>query len=330
MSALLGRTACALALACVWVAAGSSRAVADEPLMQVERIVLSLDGAPVAVSAGDVITIEGTLSSTYDGSEIDAFSRRTNNLDFVDAGPFIDVPEGSELIEADQTAHRYVVRIGEDGSVAFAVQRLAMSQLVTRSVAASRLRGAFELARPVAVAIPFNEGVIVSSVPTPADSSGPWWPLGALVVLGGALAIPLSRRRKGFAPLIRRARRAQKAVAQEAERLGPAFMSVIDSARTLADSVTSLRDHVLETNAARARIRGDGSEAAEKRLELTNEAAESVVRAAQIVDRLEGVAANMAMAVADHSRATGVDDALALVNADLNLALDADAIARAM
>jgi MYXO-CTERM domain-containing protein len=310
------------------VLAGVSTASADEEHVQVERIVLSLDGAPVAVSAGDVITIEGTLSSTYDGSELDAFSRRTDGLDFVDAGPFIDVPQGSELIDADAASHRYVVRIGQDGVVAFAVQRLAMSQLVTRSEAASRLRGALELARPVTVVVPIaaaGASVLSDSVP----ASTPWWPF-ALLALGAAAAIPLSRRRSPFAPLLRRARRAQKAVAHEAARLGPAFNPVIDSARSLAHSVASLRDHVEETKAAQARIRGDGSEAAAKRSGLEEEAAGSLVRAAQLVDRLEGIAANMAAAVADHARATGVDDALALAAADLDLALDADAIARAM
>ncbi len=203
-----------------------------------------------------------------------------------------------------------------------------MSQLITRSEAASRLRGAFELARPVAVVTPLaNMPTIVDSMPT--EEGTPWWPFAALFALG-AVAIPFGRRRDPFAPLLRRARRAQKSVASEAERLGPAFTPVIDSAQTLADSVASLRDHVVETKAARARIRGTGAEASEKRLSLTQEAADSLVRASQIVDRLEGIAANMAAAVADHARVTGVDDALALAGADLDLALDADAIARAM
>lgn len=316
----------ALILACASTAVADDLDAADEHT-QVERVVLSLDGAPVTVSAGDVITVEGTITSTHDGSEIDAFSRRTDGLDFVDAGPFVDVPAGSELLEADPEAHRYVVRVGADGVVAFSVQRLAMSQLITRSEAASRLRGAFELALPVAVAPLALTPTLGDSVPT--EEGPPWWPFGALFALG-AVAIPLSRRRNPFAPLLRRARRAQKSVASEAERLGPAFTPVIDSAQTLADSVASLRDHVAETKAARARIRGTGAEASEKRLSLTQEAADSLVRASQIVDRLEGIAANMAAAVADHARVTGVDDALALAGADLDLALDADAIARAM
>ena len=314
------------ALVTLLVLVGAAMATADEPV-QVERIVLSLDGAPVAVSAGDIITLEGTLSSTHDGSEIDAFSRRTDGLDFIDAGPFIDVPPGSELLEADLASHRYVMRMGQDGVVAFAVQRLAMSQLITRSEAASRLRGAFELARPIAVVVPV--AAVADAVPMPSDSGVAWWGIAALFMLGAAV-IPLSRRRSSFGPLLRRARRAQKSVASEAERLGPAFIPVIDSARTLADSVSSLRDHVEVTNAARARIRGAGSEAGAKRSALTQEAADSLLRAAQIVDRLEGIAANMAAAVAGQARVTGVDDALSLVSADLDLALDADAIARAM
>lgn len=315
-----------LALAVVSTAAADEPDVLNEP-MQVERIVLSLDGAPVSVSAGDLITIEGTVTSMHDGSEIDAFSRRTDGLDFVDAGPFVDVPPGSELVEADPGSHRYVLRIGEDGAVAFAVQRLAMRQLVTRSVAAAQLRGAFELARPIAVVAPIVAAV---DAPVPADSGVPWWAFAGLFMFGAAVVIPLSRRRSAFAPLLRRARRAQKSVASEAERLGPAFIPVIDSARTLADSVASLRDHVEVTKAARGRIRGVGSEAGAKRSALAQEATDSLVRAEQIVDRLEGIVANMAAAVAGQARVEGVDDALALVNADLDLALDADAIARAM
>ncbi|MFK8004186.1 MAG: hypothetical protein AB8H86_31765 [Polyangiales bacterium] len=318
-----------LALSFLSTAAADEPDVLTEP-MQVERIVLSLDGAPVSVSAGDLITIEGTLTSTHDGSEIDAFSRRTDGLDFVDAGPFVDVPPGSELVEADPGSHRYVLRIGEDGVVAFAVQRLAMSQLVTRSVAAAQLRGAFELARPVAVLVPVVAALDAAGAPIPADSGMPWWAFAALFMFGAAVVIPLRRRRSPFAPLLRRARRAQKSVASEAERLGPAFIPVIDSARTLADSVASLRDHVEVTKAARGRIRGAGAEAAAKRSALVQEATDSLVRAEQIVDRLEGIVANMAAAVAGQARVEGVDDALALVGADLDLALDADAMARAM
>lgn len=315
------------------IALVASPAAADEPArsrMQVERIVLALDGTPVAVSAGDVITFEGTLSSTHDGSEIDAFSRRTDTLEFVDAGPFVDVPEGSELIEADRAAHRYVVRVGQDGVVAFAVQRLAMRQLVTRSEAVSRLRGALELARPIAVVVPVPPEMALASAASAEDAGTPWWPIGALIALGAAIGIPLSRRRDGFAPLLRRARRAHSAVAQEAKRLGPVFEPVTDSANHLVDSLSSLREHAKEANAARARIRGAGPEAAARRLALAGEAADSVQRATQIVDRLEGVAAHMAAAVADHARATGVDEALSLVNADLGLALDADDTARAL
>ena len=302
---------------------GTSTALAEDA---VERVVLSLQGATVDVSAGDIITFEGTLTSTHDGAEFDAFSRRAHGLEFVDAGPFVNVPTGSELVEADREAHRYVVRVGQDGQVAFAIERIAMQQLVTRSDAAASLRGALELARPVIV-----------DAPAPAlaaaaldDESTPAWPFGVLLAFGSGLFAVGRRRSDGFGPLLRRARRAHAQVVLEAKRLGPAFEPVTDSTQRLVETLSSLRAHCKEADAARARIRGRGSEAVSRRLGLAGEAADSLKQAVEIVDRLEGVAAHMASAVADHARATGVEDALLLVKTDLGLALDADDAARAL
>lgn len=309
-------TRACVALLALLVSAGAVRADA------VRRVALSLDGAPVPVEAGDEIVIEGTVSSLHDGSEVDAFARRTSDLDFVDDGPFVNLPEGSEILHADLAAHRYVVRIGSAGEVSFAVQRLAMRQLLTRSEAASHLRGGFDVALPIDPAL---EPAIAASQP----ASTPWWPLGGLVLLAAGITAWWRRRETSPYPrLVARGARALAAVGAEARRLGPAFAPVVESTRSLQEGLRALRDHATAIASAERRIVGEGVEAAAKRAALVEEGRDTLERARALVDRMEGVAAHLAAAVAEHARAGGVDEAMAMLGSDLSIALEADAAAQ--
>lgn len=292
-----------------------------------QRISLSLDGAPVEVNEGEEVVLEGTVSSLHDGSEIDAFARRTSDLEFTGDGPFVNLPEGSEVLEADPAAHRYRVRIGRDGEVSFAVQRLAMRQLLTRSEATSYLRGGFDLSVPLDAAAAPDVGREEM-----ATSPAPWWPLLGLLLLLAAGAVVISRRRKTgpYPKLIQRGARALAAVGAEARRLGPAFAPVVESTASLQDGLRAMRGHAAAIASAERRIVGEGVESAAKRAALVEEGGDTLERARALVDRMEGVAAHLAAAVAEHARAGGVDDALAMLGSDLSIALEADAAAHQM
>src|SRR5439155_2264180 len=77
------------------------------------RLVIPLDGR--AVNLADVasadpmrLVLTGTVSSTIDGSLIDAFGRDLASARY-DDGPYVLLPPGARVVESDATRHRYVV-----------------------------------------------------------------------------------------------------------------------------------------------------------------------------------------------------------------------------
>ncbi|MCU0675733.1 MAG: hypothetical protein MUE69_23435, partial [Myxococcota bacterium] len=67
---------------------------------------LPLDGTPVLVDARE-IELHGTIDSLHDGAVLDAFARRSDGRTFVAEGPFVALPEGSELVHEDLATHGY-------------------------------------------------------------------------------------------------------------------------------------------------------------------------------------------------------------------------------
>lgn len=332
-----GRALSLVAFASLLTAASAVRA---EPVV-VERLPLALDGSPLdlgpALGLGGEIELRGTVSSTHDLSVMDAFSRRVDGRTFVADGPFVWLPEGSELVAADRAAHTYRVRLPpHDRRIAFAIGRVASAQLQTRGETYAGLRGGIEvwIVRPstapaVLEAEEEADPVLTASV---AEAQG----VSGFALAGTAVATPLlgwallrRRRRDAWRPLMKRAERARRATDAEAARLGPAFSPVVLQAEEVFGVFERVRAHARATEASAARIRGEGREARARRAALRAEAGALVARGEALVDRLEGVAASLAAEVAEQQRVDGVEARVSALAQELELAVSCDREARA-
>lgn len=296
------------------------------------RVALPLDGTPVdlrgVLGPERTLTLEGTVSSRSDGSEIDAFARRAGGVRFEADGPFVFLPPGTELIEEDPVAHRYLVRLPSAAppTVAFALGRVAARQLQTRSQAAASLHGRIEVqvhGGPLAAAAAASpvRGAVARHAPASVASASWWLGLVALFPLG---AWVLRRRSPSRRRDLARARRAVRSIDHEARRLGPAFDGVVVASRELLDRAQGLAAHRREIARALDRIQGGGEAAQRRRDALLAEARGVEANLAALVAHLEGVAAELAAQVAGHARVKDLSARLAEMGAELELALAAD------
>lgn len=298
---------------------------------------LPLDGTPVLVDARE-IELRGTIDSLHDGAVLDAFARRSDGRTFVAEGPFVALPEGSELVHEDLATHGYRIRLPAGGPhlVAFAIGRVGAAQLRTRSEVLADLRGAIAVCAIREPALVVGE-VVMAAAPTP-EGRGSRVPLGVLGVLGAlgaalafgfALAWRRARSRDAWPRLVRRAARAVRAVDREVTRLGPAFSPVAAQSREVHDAFEQVRAHATELVRAAARIDGEGREAATRRESLRADADVARARAEALVDRLEATAAALAAELAEQHRAHDVDERASRLGKELELAVGADREARA-
>lgn len=298
---------------------------------------LPLDGTPVLVDARE-IELRGTIDSLHDGAVLDAFARRSDGRTFVAEGPFVALPEGSELVHEDLATHGYRIRLPVGGPhlVAFAIGRVGAAQLRTRSEVLADLRGAIAVCAIREPALVVGD-VVMAAAPTP-EGRGSRVPLGALGVLGAlgaalafgfALAWRRARSRDAWPRLVRRAARAVRAVDREVTRLGPAFSPVAAQSREVHDAFEQVRAHATELVRAATRIDGEGREAATRRETLRADADVARARAEALVDRLEATAAELAAELAEQHRAHDVDERASRLGKELELAVGADREARA-
>lgn len=298
---------------------------------------LPLDGTPVLVDARE-IELRGTIDSLHDGAVLDAFARRSDGRTFVAEGPFVALPEGSELVHEDLATHGYRIRLPAGGPhlVAFAIGRVGAAQLRTRSEVLADLRGAIAVCAIREPALVVGE-VVMAAAPTP-EGRGSRVPLGVLGVLGAlgaalafgfALAWRRARSRDAWPRLVRRAARAVRAVDREVTRLGPAFSPVAAQSREVHDAFEQVRAHATELVRAATRIDGEGREAATRRESLRADADVARARAEALVDRLEATAAELAAELAEQHRAHDVDERASRLGKELELAVGADREARA-
>ncbi len=298
---------------------------------------LPLDGTPVLVDARE-IELRGTIDSLHDGAVLDAFARRSDGRTFVAEGPFVALPEGSELVHEDLATHGYRIRLPAGGPhlVAFAIGRVGAAQLRTRSEVLADLRGAIAVCAIREPALVVGD-VVMAAAPTP-EGRGSRVPLGVLGVLGAlgaalafgfALAWRRARSRDAWPRLVRRAARAVRAVDREVTRLGPAFSPVAAQSREVHDAFEQVRAHATELVRAAARIDGEGREAATRRESLRADADVARARAEALVDRLEATAAELAAELAEQHRAHDVDERASRLGKELELAVGADREARA-
>ncbi len=296
------------------------------------RLVLPPDGmpvdiAPLALTADEPmrVVISGTLSSSLDGSEIDALERRVGDRLIEAEGPFVLLPNGTRLVEADREIHRYVFEIPRSAHMPVAVHLapLAVRHLVTLSELERSCTGALELevlgepTRP-----PMSSRLVGKRA---ATSSRPLWQVcvpaggGTLAILF-ALGLVVWRRRRAPAErsLIRRCEAANRAIAREVKGLGPAFDSVAEAGGRLLESAVRMRSHLDETRGALSRtghLRAEGARMA--RAQLRTQECRTLACLQGIAERLEATAADLAARQAGRSRVRDLDQVIAALDQEL-------------
>ena len=297
-----------------------------------ERLALPADGSPLDLDSvlgpSRIVELRGTFSNAHDGSEIDPFARRGESARFQADGPFVLVPPGTEVLEEDLEGHHYVLRFPEDtrATLAFAIARLAGQQLHTRTEAANLLTGRIEvLVHGVApVPVEAETAAIVPTPPAPESTTMGWlWGLLGLIPVGGGLLFWRSRRDE-WKEWLARASAAVRSIEREAARLGPAFDDAVGASRDLHERAKKMRAHAAEIAAAQARIAGTSGEATARKEQLVAEGKALEVNMEALVGRLEGVAAQMSTQVAGQAKVRDLDDTLAAVGRELDIAIAAD------
>lgn len=300
--------------------------------LAVDRALVDL-GPFIAPGDGPVrVELRGTITSHVDGSTFDALSRWNGARRLTSDDPWILVPEGARIVEEDPEAHRYVLEIPRHGRARFELlaRRLAHEHFLTPSELSARTTGAIEvrLLDPVPMAVPVQiaRADATSGVPLAYLAGGAGAPL--LLVL--AMGLARRRRRRGDRVLLARAKKAVRAVCRETERLGPAFDDVATASRRMLDGAIAVVHHLDEVRAALRRTRALRSRGAhERRADLHRAAREALDRLAQIVDRLETTATQLAAQTASHAASRDVEALLGALDAEITTAVSADDEARA-
>lgn len=343
----------------VGLAGSVGTAFAQAPSAERVDLELPLDGRPLVFQGGTSVAVGmfrdaagrmveresrqgptrfwlvGTVSNRLDGSERDAFATRRVQT-FEPSAANVILPEGARVLERDPHRHAYLIEVPTpEARVVLPIAAWASRALVTRSEMVAALSGRIrvEVVRP-AVAPAVAPTAVAAPVVDASDGEGPWALLvGALLLaLLVVVAFVRSRRNKDeLIVLMHRARIATDHVRGEARRLGPAFDDVVTRADETLDSLEKVRCHVVAIDAANARIRGlEGAEARAEREALAQDRADTVVRMAERVDHLEGVAAKLAAQVAGQARDASLDATLAALDEDVDVAISADEEARSV
>ncbi len=295
-----------------------------------ERFALPFDGTPLDLRGwlgpDRTLVLEGAVSSRIDGTEVDAFARRVSGIRFESDGPFVFLPSGTELVEEDRLAHRYVVRLpeGTPPVVAFAIGRLAARQLQTRSEAAAALYGRIEVQvrGPLADAAATKPSLVSRAASAPFGSLAGLGILSPMGLLPAGMWMRRRRRTHDHHHALKRVRRAARRIDHEARRLGPAFDGVVVVSRALVERAEGLVAHHQEIERASRRIAGVGAQ--RQRQGLASEAKGVRANLEALAGYLEGVAAELAAEVAGHARVRDLADRLGEMSSELELALAAD------
>jgi len=284
-----------------------------------------LDLAPLASLDEDVVRVRlvGSYSFGVDGSEIDAMARTVNGTRDVTAGPFVVLPPGSRVIEEDPAAHRYTVEIPRAATmpISFNILGLATRHLMTLSEASANLVGAIEvehLVPPPPPPTPTERAArAAQGVPTLAWVGGG---AGGFFLLGLGFAMA-RRRRDPIQELLRRARRANEAIAREVVAAGPAYDPVAASAERLLEAA---RQHVEHHGAIDRALARTASMASKSRREMLVKRDDARVELETVVVRLEDTATQLAGRNADSSKAREVDALVRALDIDLGAAVEAE------
>jgi hypothetical protein len=277
------------------------------------------------------IVLSGTLSSSIDGSEIDALGRSLGDRRIEAEGPFVRLPAGSRLVASDPEIHRYTFEIPRRSPMPLALHLapLAARHLVTLSEMEESCIGAIEvelLTPRAAPAIPRDASSVLGAE---AEGLGSRWlaaPAGAggLLLLMGGLLLARRRRAPAEAALIDRCRAADKAVRREVGTLGPAFGHVASASGRLLDTALQARSHLEATRRASKRTSGLNAEAAQAtRARLRLQEGRGLESLKSIAERLEATAADLAALQAGQSRVLDLDQVVAALDCELETAVEA-------
>ncbi len=324
----VGRLVLALCLA------APSIAMAQAEWTAAQRVPLPLDGAALDLASLAAphedrvrVRLSGSVSFGYDGSTLDAMGRTVAGTRDVTAGPYVVLPPGSRVLEADPAAHRYVVEIPRSASmpISFNAIGLATQNMLTLTEARRHLVGAIEVEHLVPPPPPPSPAAraVASAAGVPGLA---WAGVGGGLFLFAGLGLGLGlRRRDPIRALVRRATTARRAIGREVLALGPAFDPVAASAERLLEVARQHAAHHASLDAALARTRAMASESAEaQRMSLSAKRGEARARLEAMVARLEELATELAGRNADASRARGVDALIAELGADLDAAVAAE------
>jgi len=327
--------ALALALLGASVATAASAQEAEPAQWTVaERAALPSSGAPFDLA--NLVTtheetvrvrLSGSLSFGYDGSQIDAMARTVGGTRDVTDGPFVVLPAGSVVIEADPETHRYTVEVprAPQMPVRFNVFGLATRNLLTVTEAQAQLVGAIEIEHLVPPPPPPTVAAQVEQtaegIPTLAWAGG-----GSAMLLLLGLGFVFGRRKQDpIRALVRQAERSAAAIGREVIALGPAFDPVAASAERLLEVARQHAAHHASLERALERTSNMASDAAKKRrLGVAASKGEVRDKLEALVARLEDTATELAGRSADAGRARGVDALVSELGNDLEAALQAE------
>jgi hypothetical protein len=307
---------------------------------------LPLDGRPVELAVGPdpaggpvLVMIEGTLTSTYDGSELDALHRREarqgapGGLQWQVDGPFVRLPPGTRLVEADLGAHRYLFEVPRAPLLSIAVDLapLAMRHLVTRSEIIASCHGALQMSvfgEPSESLVDEARGGAAAGLSARAPLFGGGL-LALLTMIGGARTLRRWRRTPERL-LSARARAAAQVLEAEGAALGPAFSHVVGAAGELVQTVQSGQGRLRELREARRRLRRlDAAGARERREALERREAQTLEELHTLTSRLEETAAQLAACRVEQRCAVDTEALSRALKDELDLALTAAEEARA-
>lgn len=272
----------------------------------------SSDGAPTRVA------VHGTLDTALDGSELDVVSVLRGGVADRAAGAPVLLSQGAAIVEADETAHRYVIEAppGVPIHAALAIAPMAAAHLVTATELRASLRGALEVDVLRRSEAPTPVAALVAE---PASSG-----MGA-ATLAGVLAavgfVVLRRREPEEARLVRRARRAREAIETRARALGPALQGLATSAERLEAAVRRTREHLRALDAALDATRGaEGASARARRTELEARRAGARTDLERMTDELEATVVRLASIASERQAETEVERAALRLRAEIDLA----------
>ncbi len=323
------RALCALAFLLVLLF-GTTAAAQD---VVIARHALPLDGQVIDLAymapPGEGpfrVVLSGTVTFRPTGTEHD-MSGTFAGGSLRETQAFVALPDNVRVVSGNLRDHRYVLEIprGENAPIHFRAAELATRHYLVASELSRALSGeiAIEVMGPAAPATPMTVAKEVAQTP------GLRYALLAVLPLALIGFVFARTWRREDRALMRRARRAQRAVDREVMTLGPAFHHVARFADRLADTSRSTLTHYHESVRAFARAKKIAT-AGKVLDDLAATRDQALEQLREIVQRLELTAAELASHHASASRDANATALMHQLEHEIETAREADQEARAL